>query len=90
MKFITVEEHFTSQEIIDANNKFRPVQENSEYKKFYESMVFVGKALTDIEEIRLPFMDKNKIDMQVLSYTSPVSDNVPAIFAGGLMKFLCQ
>ena len=73
MRLITLEEHFSAQEIIDENNKFTPVTSD-----FYKSMVFVGEALLDADEGRLAFMDKHKIDMQVLSYTSPVSDKVPA------------
>lgn len=80
MRIITLEEHFTAQEIIDENNRFRRAQEPSdpELAKFYQSMVLIGESLTDIEKLRLPFMDRNKIDMQVLSYTSPVADTVPA------------
>ena len=81
MRLITVEEHFTAQEIIDENNKFSATPKTSadpEMAKFYKSMVFVGNALTDADEGRIAFMDKNKIDMQVLSYTSPISDSVPA------------
>lgn len=80
MRLITVEEHFTAQEIIDENNKFsaKAAPQDAENDKFYKSMVFVGNALMDVEDERINFMNKNKIDMQVLSYTSPVSDNVPA------------
>ncbi len=80
MRLITVEEHFTDQEIINENNNFSAktqIAANSEMAEFYKSMVFVGEALTDTEAGRLAFMNKNKIDMQVLSYTSPVSDIVP-------------
>lgn len=72
MRLITLEEHFSAKEIIDENNKF------TETSDFYKSMVFVGSALLDTGEGRLSFMDKHKITMQVLSYTSPVSENVPA------------
>lgn len=72
MRLITLEEHFTAQEIIDENNKFTEVPE------FYKSMVFVGQSLVDTDKERIDFMNKHKIDMQVLSYTSPVSDKVPA------------
>ena len=72
MRLITIEEHFTAQEIIDENNKF------TEIPDFYKSMVFVGSALMDTEKERLAFMDSHKIDMQILSYTSPVSEQVPA------------
>ena len=81
MRLITVEEHFTTQEIIDENNKFSEQNSKPQDPKlaeFYKSMVFVGKALTDCDEMRLAFMNSRKIDMQVLSYTSPVSDKVPA------------
>ncbi|MBQ7220518.1 MAG: amidohydrolase family protein [Synergistaceae bacterium] len=44
---------------------------------FYKSRTAFGEALPDIESLRFPFMDKHKITMQVLSYTSPVSDKVP-------------
>ncbi len=73
MRLITIEEHFAAQEIISENNKFTP-----EASEFYKSMVFVGEALTDAGEGRLAFMDEHKIDMQILSYTSPVSEKVPA------------
>ncbi|EOF4735550.1 hypothetical protein ACKW0K_003049 [Listeria monocytogenes] len=32
------------------------------------SRAFPGEELLDIEKNRIPFMDANKIDMQVLSY----------------------
>ncbi len=80
MRLITVEEHFTAQEIIDENSKFSAKSQTAsdpEMAKFYKSMVFIGNALMDADAGRLAFMNKNKIDMQVLSYTSPVSDTVP-------------
>lgn len=80
MRLITVEEHFTAQEIIDENNKF------SDTSEFYKSMVFVGGALLDAEEGRLSFMDNHRVSMQVLSYTSPVSENVPASEAVRICK----
>ena len=80
MRLITLEEHFTAQEIIEENNKFTEVPD------FYKSMVFIGNSLTDIDGERIDFMDKHKIDMQVLSYTSPVSDQVPASEAVRICK----
>ena len=80
MRLITLEEHFTAQEIIDENNKF------NEVTGFYKNMVFVGNSLTDIDNERIKFMDEHRIDMQVLSYTSPVSDKVPASEAVRICK----
>ena len=83
MKLITLEEHYTDQRIIDANSAFnvnRPPlpPERAEAMKFLMSRAFPGEELLDFEEKRLPYMDRNRIAMQVLSYTSPVSDFVPA------------
>ena len=83
MKIITVEEHFTDKRIMDANNAFNRNQpsvspEHAEIMKFLMSRVFPGEEILDIEEKRIPFMDANKIDMQVLSFTSPVSDLAPS------------
>lgn len=72
VRLITLEEHFTAQEIIDENGKF------TEIPDFYRSMVLIGTSLMEAGEERLAFMDEHKIDMQILSYTSPVSDQVPA------------
>ena len=80
MRLITLEEHFTAQEIIDENNKF------NEVTGFYKNMVFVGNSLTDIDNERIKFMDEHRIYMQVLSYTSPVSDKVPASEAVRICK----
>lgn len=44
--------------------------------KFLMSRAFPGEELLDFDK-RLAFMDKNWIDMQVLSLTSPVSDLIP-------------
>ena len=80
MRVITLEEHFTSREISEANAKYNPPAQNQpkELVEFYKSRMMFGEALFDIEKMRLPFMDKSKITMQVLSYTSPVSDKVPS------------
>ncbi|MCU85226.1 amidohydrolase [Listeria monocytogenes] len=83
MKIITVEEHFTDKRIMDANNSFNKNQppmspEQTEMMNILSSRAFPGEELLDIEKNRIPFMDANKIDMQVLSYTSPVSDLVPS------------
>ena len=81
MRLITLEEHFTAKEIIEENNKFISAPSD-----FYKRMVFIGNALTDIDKERIAFMDKNKISMQVLSYTSPVADTVPTSEAVRICK----
>ena len=82
MKIITLEEHYADQRIMDANNAFRKDQpalspKRAEEMKFLMSRSFPGPELTDFEK-RLQYMDKNRIDVQVLSMTSPVSEFVPA------------
>ena len=81
MKIITLEEHYADQRIMDANSAFnrnRPPMkpEQEEAMKFLISRSFPGPELLDFEK-RLQYMDKNRIDVQVLSMTSPVSDLVP-------------
>ncbi len=82
MKIITLEEHYADQRIMDANNAFdgnRPTMspEQTEAMNFLMSRSFPGPELLDFEK-RLQYMDNNKIDIQILSMTSPVSDLVPA------------
>ena len=80
MRVITLEEHFASSEIAGANNAFSlpPQSQPQELADFYESHTAFGAELFDIEDMRLPYMDSQNITVQVLSYTSPVSDKVPA------------
>ena len=82
MKIIGVEEHYTSREVMDLNgrwNKGLPQMspERAEAMKFLMSRAFPGEELLDFDK-RLEEMDRIGIDMQVLSLTSPVSDQVPA------------
>ena len=81
MKLITLEEHYTDKRVMDANNAWNSKQppmipERAETMKFLMSRAFPGEELLDFDK-RLAFMDKNQIDMQVLSMNSPVSDLVP-------------
>ena len=81
MKIITLEEHYADQRIMDENNAFngnRPQMkpEQAEAMKFLMSRSFPGPELLDFEQ-RIQYMDKNRIDMQVLSMTTPVTDLVP-------------
>ena len=79
MKLITLEEHFSDERIIKANEAFNSSsqEQSEELQDFYKSRTKFGEALFDIKEKRLPYMDAQRITMQVLSYTSPVSDKVP-------------
>ena len=81
MKIITLEEHYADQRIMDANNAFngnRPQMspEQAEAMKFLMSRSFPGPELLDFEK-RIEYMDRNRIDVQVLSMTTPVTDLVP-------------
>lgn len=81
MTIITLEEHFTDKRIQAANNAFCNPQPTANKKdpqviKLIANRAFPGNDLVDMKN-RLQFMDDNKINMQVLSYTSPVSDLVP-------------
>ena len=82
MKIITLEEHYSDQHIMNENQAFqkeRPKMspEQEESMKFLMSRAFPGPELLDFEK-RVEYMDRNRIDVQVLSMTSPVSDLVPA------------
>ena len=78
---ITLEEHITDERIISENAKFNKprklTKEEQEVADFFRAHTFVGDDLLDIERKRLPHMDNQHIDIQILSYTSPVSDQVP-------------
>ena len=58
----------------------------------YDGMRFTGDKLTDVDTVRFDFMKEQQVNMQVLSYTAPISDMVPpdeaGVFAGRLMIFL--
>lgn len=79
---VTVEEHFTDDRIVKANAKFaKPVKLSEEQKSvrdFFMSRMFLGNTLTDTDSGRLSHMDSMGVKIQVLSYTTPVTDNVPA------------
>lgn len=80
MRVITLEEHFTSPEIVAENSKFNlpPQSQSEELIDFYKSHTAFSAELLDIKNMRLPYMDSQNITMQILSYTSPVSDKVPS------------
>ena len=81
MKIITLEEHYQDQEIMDiANsyNKNRPKMspEREEAMKFLMSRSFPGPELLDFEK-RIEYMDRNGIDVQVLSITAAANEMMP-------------
>ena len=81
-KLITVEEHFTDQRILDAMAKFTsqqpaPTGVHKEIADFFRGHTLVGEALLDIDSLRLPHMDSLGIDMQLISYPSPIADCIP-------------
>ena len=77
MKIITLEEHLADERIVEMNNAYRPKVELTEEQKFFMKMAYPGDKLFDFKN-RIKFMDENKIDVQILSFTSPVSDFVPS------------
>ena len=83
MKLITTEEHFTDKRVMDAAAQFdyllpKMSPKQAEQMKFLMSRAFLGDQLFDFEKMRIPFMDKHNVQMQVLSYTAPVGDHIPA------------
>ena len=81
MKVITVEEHFADKRIIDATAEYGMPTYLAELpepvRNAYQAMRFTGERLTDVESLRRDFMQAQKVDVQVLSYTNPVPDTVP-------------
>ena len=80
---ITIEEHFSDTEIIEANAQYaylkpKPTGKMAEAMAFFQNQRLIGQDLLDIEERRLPHMDEYGIGMQILSYTAPIDDVVPA------------
>ena len=90
MKIITIEEHYTNQKVIDANAKYAPKRqltpEQQKVAEFLRANMYPGAELMDIDKYRIPHMNQNGISMQILSYTSPVGDYVPADAAVDICK----
>ena len=81
MKIITLEEHYSCDYLRKVSSKYGPSSKlkdlPDEYKQKLNSMRFIGNSLDDIDNERFKFMEEQKVDVQVLSYTSPISDSVP-------------
>ena len=73
MKIITIEEHITSEEDLNKLMVSQDGNLNGDRMKFFREKATVDGKLTDIEELRLPYMDKVGIDMQILSYINLAS-----------------
>jgi len=90
MKIITVEEHFADAGIVEANAKYGDPSDMlalpEKVREAYNGMRFTGDALLDVDKQRFDFMEAQKVDVQVLSYTAPVSDMVPAEVAVALCR----
>ena len=83
LPLITVEEHFSAQEIIDANAQYShlkptPTGKMAEAMTFFQGRRLIGEDLLDTEGKRLRHMDENGIGMQILSFTAPIDNVVPA------------
>lgn len=78
MKLVTIEEHITSGDILaDAQQRQATSMGSGQNNQFYGENSFIGNVLTDTEKHRIPFMDEEHIDMQILSYINPM--NSPSI-----------
>ena len=82
LPMITVEEHFSDQRVMAENAKFqKPVEltpEQKQIREFFASRMFLTDDLTDTDQQRLKHMDETGVGIQILSYTTPVTDQVPA------------
>ena len=71
-----MEEHFTTREVMADKAKWqKPVELTEEEKKirdFFSSCMF----LTDTDRQRLTHNDSLGVKMQILSYTTPVTDHI--------------
>lgn len=81
MKIITIEEHYASKKLIQetekyANEELTKRKLNTELSQYYYKFSKELTGLYDIEE-RLKFMEDNKIDMQILSYSNSLNTNIP-------------
>jgi predicted TIM-barrel fold metal-dependent hydrolase len=75
MKIIALEEHFWTSAIAEASQN-RPSDQRADLARgtFADA---VSAQLADLGEQRLRDMDASGIDMQVLSYTTPGTQNLP-------------
>jgi predicted TIM-barrel fold metal-dependent hydrolase len=74
MRTITLEEHYASPGFLDGPGR----QLKAQALKFREGAAKLLEQLCDVGEKRIAEMDAAKIDMQVLSLTSPGTEQVEA------------
>jgi uncharacterized protein len=82
MRTITLEEHFASPGFLDGPG--RELKEQA--SKFGPSAAKLFERLTDVGEKRIAEMDEAKVDMQVLSLTSPGTEQLDAAEAISLAR----
>ena len=70
MKMITVEEHIVSEELFQKTMELHDFGMDEERMEFFRKRATADGKLTEVEEYRLPFMDKTGVDIQVLSYVN--------------------
>ena len=70
MKMITVEEHIVSDEILKKTMELQNIEMDEERMEFFRKRALADGKLTEVEDHRLPFMDKTGVDIQVLSYVN--------------------
>ena len=76
MKVITIEEHITSEEDLKNMMGSQAGDLGKDRMKFFMEKATVDGKLTDTENIRIPYMDKVGIDMQILSYINLASGSL--------------
>ncbi|MCY1271715.1 Amidohydrolase [compost metagenome] len=90
MKIIAIEEHFLNAEITAATRdeveKIAPGHSRAFVGDFGSRQTMKPEQLTDIGAGRIASMDKNGIDVQILSYNSPATELLPSPLAVELAR----
>ena len=86
MKIITLEEHFETATIRAAQQKLLPPREAEQLKHAPGASGELMTKLLDLDQVRLQQMDRAGIDMQIISYSAPGTQILPASEAVPLTK----